>query len=80
MNDNENGEDSGEDDNNSPSSRFGLYFKLKTLNSPTLRYDVIYKNLLRDFRRFYFYDFNETTDYFRMKRRQIKNVLQVCLT
>jgi hypothetical protein len=49
------------------------------LYSPTLRYDVIYKNLLRDFRRFFFYDFNDSTDYFRMKRRQIKNVLSVCL-
>jgi hypothetical protein len=47
--------------------------------SPNLRYDVIYKNLLRDYRRFFFFDFNYSTDYFRMKRRQIKNVLSVCL-
>ena len=61
-------------------SRYGVFFKLDTLQSDTLRYDVIYKNLLRDFRRFYFYDFTTTTDYFRMKRRQIKNVLKLCVT
>lgn len=61
-------------------SRYGIYFKLDKLDSDTLRYDVIYKNLLRDFRRFYFYDFNSSTDYFRMKRRQIKNVLKLCVT
>jgi hypothetical protein len=34
-------------------------FKLTTLNSqPSIRYDVVYKNLLRDFRRYFYNDFN----------------------
>lgn len=74
-----NGDRNG-DENPQTRSRYGVFFKLDSLQSETLRYDVIYKNLLRDFRRFYFYDFTTTTDYFRMKRRQIKNVLKVCVT
>ena len=35
----------------------------------SLRYEVIYKNLLRDLRKFYIVDFNKATDYIRKKRR-----------
>ena len=34
-----------------------LEFKLYKLTNVKLRYDVVYKNLLRDFRRFYCADF-----------------------
>ena len=68
------------EENAQTKSRYGVFFKLNKLQSDTLRYDVIYKNLLRDFRRFYFYDFNSKTEYFKMKRRQIKNVLRLCVT
>lgn len=40
-----------------------LKFKLTSLQNPNLRYEVIYKNLLRDLRKFFIDDFNVTTDY-----------------
>ena len=35
-----------------------------------LRYEVIYKNLLRDLRKFYVADFYESTDYIKLKKNQ----------
>lgn len=46
-----------------------LKFKLYSLKNIHLRYEVIYKNLLRDLRKFYIVDFNKATDYIRKKRR-----------
>ena len=46
-----------------------LKFKLTKLQNLNLRYEVIYKNLLRDLRKFYIEDFNLTTDYNKLKRR-----------
>ena len=36
-----------------PKARHLLEFKLHKLENTKLRYDVVYKNLLRDFRRFF---------------------------
>ena len=36
-------------------------FHLKKLQSKTIRYEVIYKNLVRDIRKFFVADFNGTT-------------------
>ena len=35
-----------------------LKFKLSQLKTTTIRYEVIYKNLVRDLRKYYVYDFN----------------------
>ncbi len=35
-----------------------LKFKLTQLKTTTIRYEVIYKNLVRDLRKYYVYDFN----------------------
>jgi len=42
-----------------------MKFKLKKLNNVNLRYEVIFKNLLRDFRKFYTTTFNDMTEYIR---------------
>ena len=39
-----------------------LRFKLTQLNSITIRYEVIYKNLLRDLRKYFIEEFNERTN------------------
>jgi hypothetical protein len=44
-----------------------LKFKLSKLRSNCIRYEVIYKNLLRDVRKYYTINFNEATGY--LKRR-----------
>lgn len=48
--------DSGDSDSLSP-------FRLKCLTSPHLRYEVIYKNLLRDMRKFYLQEFSSYSNY-----------------
>lgn len=40
---------------------------------------MIYKNLLRDFRKFYVNDFNHVTEYIRKKRRSHFNFYDKCL-
>ncbi len=45
-----------------------IRFKLKYLKKGTIRYEVIYKNLIRHMRRHYSKDFNLTTDYIKRKR------------
>lgn len=45
-------------------------FKLDTLENKTLRYEVIYKNLLRDMRKFYISEFNAVTDFAGRKKKQ----------
>ena len=42
---------------------------MHSLRNNTLRYEVIYKNLLRDLRKFYVADFNKASDFIRRKRR-----------
>jgi len=56
-----------------------LQFKLHNLQNTHLRYEVIYKNLLRDLRKFYIVDFNKITDYIRKKRRLTPNFYIDCL-
>ena len=45
-----------------------LKFKLSKLRSNTIRYEVIYKNLLRDVRKYYTFDFNEATGYHKRRK------------
>ena len=40
-----------------------LKFKLKHFKSPTVRYETVYKNLLRDMRKYLKEDFTESTGY-----------------
>lgn len=40
---------------------------------------MIYKNLLRDFRKFFVLDFNQTTEYIKKKRRQEPRFYIHCL-
>jgi hypothetical protein len=44
-------------------------FKLTKLRNVEIRYEVIYKNLVRDMRKFYSVEFNEMTGYINNKRR-----------
>jgi hypothetical protein len=55
------------------------HYKLKTLKSTKLRYEVVYKNLLRDFRKFFIADFNSSTDYLKNRRRQAGGYFRECL-
>jgi hypothetical protein len=43
-------------------------FKLTKLRTTQIRYEVIYKNLVRDLRKFYSKDFNDETDYIKKKK------------
>jgi len=43
-------------------------FKLKNLNSTSIRYEVIYKNMVRDLRKFYSQDFGQVTLYGQRKK------------
>ena len=56
-----------------------LKFKLHALTNKTLRYEVIYKNLLRDLRKYYLEDFNEQTEYYKKRKRSDYGYLQECL-
>jgi hypothetical protein len=56
-----------------------LKFKLHALQNKTLRYEVIYKNLLRDLRKFYLKDFNDATEYFKKRTRNDYSFLLDCL-
>jgi len=56
-----------------------LKFKLHSLANKQLRYEVIYKNLLRDLRKFYLEEFNDTTEYFRKRKRNDHSYLMECL-
>ena len=50
-----------------------IKFKLTKLRSTTIRYEVIYKNLLRDLRKYFSQDFNSTTDYIRKKKGDLRS-------
>eukprot|EP00347_Sterkiella_histriomuscorum_P014580 403360341 len=56
-----------------------LKFKLHTLSNKNLRYEVIYKNLLRDLRKFYLEDFNEFTQFPKKKKKFDHHLLIECL-
>jgi hypothetical protein len=43
------------------------------------RYEVIYKNFLRDLRKFYLRSFNDETDYQSAKNKQAQHCLMTCL-
>jgi hypothetical protein len=44
-------------------------FKLTKLRTTLIRYEVIYKNLVRDLRKFYSRDFNDVTEYIKKKKQ-----------
>ncbi len=54
-------------------NNLALKFKINKLWSPTIRYEVIYKNLLRDVRKFYTHDFKVRTTYLEERRRVEKD-------
>ena len=54
-------------------------FKLENLKHSTIRYEVVYKNLLRDFRKFFIHDFNRKTEYISKKRRRKPEYYLHCL-
>ena len=56
-----------------------IKFKLSKLNSDKIRYEVIYKNLVRDVRKFYSKDFNECTDFIKKKRKNNNEFFIECL-
>jgi hypothetical protein len=56
-----------------------IKFKLNKLKTDQIRYEVIYKNLIRDVRKFYSKDFNESTDFIRRKRKNSKQYFMECL-
>jgi hypothetical protein len=58
-----------------PKPRLLLEFKLHKLENTKLRYDVVYKNLLRDFRRFYCQDFSENNEFVLTKKKFTKQSL-----
>ena len=47
-----------------------IKFKLTKLKSTSIRYEVIYKNLVRDLRKFYSQDFNIVTQFMKKKKKQ----------
>ena len=57
-----------------------IKFKLSKLKSDKIRYEVIYKNLVRDVRKFYSKDFNDCTDFIKRKRKNNKEFFLECLT
>lgn len=56
-----------------------IKFKLTNLRTVSIRYEVIYKNLARDIRKFFSQDMNENTDYIKKKRKNIDNFFTCCL-
>jgi hypothetical protein len=55
--------------------RLLLEFKLHKLENTKLRYDVVYKNLLRDFRRFFCHDFADKNEFVLLKKKFNKQSL-----
>ena len=45
-----------------------MKFKLSKFHSTSIRYEVIYKNLVRDLRKFYSQDFNQSTEFMKKKK------------
>ena len=56
-----------------------IKFKLNRLYSTTIRYEVIYKNLVRDIRKFFSKDFNDMTDFIKKKRKNTSGFFIDCL-
>lgn len=56
-----------------------IKFKLTKLNNSNIRYEVIYKNLIRDVRKFFSLDFNEKTDFIKSKRKNTSVRMIDCL-
>ena len=56
-----------------------IKFKLTKLKSDKIRYEVIYKNLVRDVRKFYSRDFNDRTDFIKRKRKSGGEFFLQCL-
>lgn len=57
-----------------------IKFRLERLYSQSIRYEVIYKNLLRDVRKFYCQDFNEQSRFIKKKRKLGENFFRECLS
>lgn len=56
-----------------------IKFRLYQLHSTNIRYEVIYKNLVRDVRKFYSQDLNESTDFIKRKRKNENSFFEDCL-
>lgn len=54
-------------------------FKLQELKNSHIRYEVIYKNLVRDIRKYFSKDFNELTNFIKRKRKHDSNFYYECL-
>lgn len=55
-----------------------IKFKLTRLNAPiTIRYEVIYKNSLRDLRKYFTHDMYTVTDYLRRKKKDLITFEQI---
>jgi len=54
-------------------------FKLHRLYTKSIRYEVIYKNLVRDLRKFYTQDFKEVSTYSEKKRKNLPGFYIECL-
>lgn len=46
-----------------------IKFKLNRLYTNSIRYEVIYKNLVRDIRKFFSKEFNDFTEFIKKKRK-----------
>lgn len=54
-----------------------MKFKLTKLGTANIRYEIIYKNLLRDLRKFYANDFKDKTEYNAKKREDYGELLEL---
>eukprot|EP00347_Sterkiella_histriomuscorum_P007296 403349501 len=52
-----------------PDQHRSMRFKLQNLTNQNLRYEVIYKNILRDMRKYYLKDFNQFSNYNKKKKK-----------
>lgn len=56
-----------------------IKFRLQNLRTDNIRYEVIYKNLARDMRKFYSTDFKQLTDYLKQKKQRSFEFFMACL-
>lgn len=57
-----------------------IRFKLESLENTNVRYEVIYKNIVRDLRKYYTKEFCRSTNYNRRKKRHTDTFYEECLT
>ena len=56
-----------------------MKFRLRKLYSTSIRYEVIYKNMLRDIRKFYSVEFNNHSQFIKRKRKHGDDFFFECL-